>query len=350
MDVERWGQQCNKTGINRYVAFIRAALAHEHQFASLANGAFTELANRLDNAPLPSPFDDGARVVSKEVRSLIDQNKEPFFMFANLMDAHGPFNHVLSYDRSLYDVPLSWNSGKYSTHKLNTEGITEDTHHHVEHTRELYVGAVDYLDRKVSDLVNWLNANTERETVVVITADHGENLGFDADEELLAHRGVLTEGLLHVPLIVVNAPDSWKDIDQSRYVSHCSLGGLLVGLANGEVPDITADRVAGERIGSNVPEAADEDERAEWDRMIRVVYDGETKYEWDSADETTRYRLDAERPNWQEPTEGDVPVEELEAEFFDEPLAEYKQRARSRSEAADVDDVIEDRLSDLGYV
>ncbi len=350
MDVERWGQHCDESGLARYAAFVRAALSDDSPLASLGNGIFAELSARFDDAPIPTPFDDGAKIVAKETQELVEDTREPFFLFANFMDGHGPFHHVLDYDRSLYDVPFSWNSGEYGTHAVNTEGVTDENRHHVENTRELYGAAVDYLDRQVCDLIDWLDANTDRETTVVVTADHGENLGYDADDQLLAHKGVLTEGLLHVPLLVVNAPDEFDAVDESRYVSHCSLGELLVSLANGDVPDVTAEWIAAERIGSNMANNASEDERAEWDRMIRVVYDGETKYEWDSAGETTRYRLDADQPNWQEPTDGDVPVDELEAEFFDEPLSEYKQRARNRSEDADVDDVIEDRLSDLGYV
>lgn len=350
IDVERWGQECDEDGLARYAAFVRASFDHDHPLASLANGVLVEVANRFADAPFPTPFDDGARLVAKESRRLVDSEPEPFILFTNFMDAHGPFHHVWGYDDSIHDVPRSWDSGDYGTHALNTEGVTEENRHHVENTRGLYGAAVDYLDRQVGEFVDWLHANTDQETTVVITADHGENLGYTADEELLAHKGVLSEGLLHVPLLVLNAPVGYESIDETRYVSHLKLGDLLVGLATGEVPDVTADRVPAERIGSNMADDATEADRAEWDRMIRVVYDEDTKYRWDSEGDRRRYRLNPERPNWQEQLDDDVPVEDLESEFFDDPIGEYKRRAREQTDNLAVDDVTNGRLEDLGYL
>jgi hypothetical protein len=149
---------------------------------------------------------------------------------------------------------------------------------------------------------------------------------------------------------VLNAPDGWQAVDESRYVSHLALGELLVGLANGDVPDVTADRIPAERIGSNVPDSASDAERAEWDRMLRVVYGGQTKYQWDSQGDRRRYDLDPDRPNWQEETAGEVPVSDLESAFFDGPLDEYKQRAREGAAGVDVDEATAERLEDLGYL
>ena len=307
MDVERWGQQCDADGIRRYLAFARDALAHDNPLASLGNGVLVEVADRFADAPFPTPFDDGARLVEKQSKELVSGESDPFFLFTNFMDAHGPFHHVRGYDSSLHDIPVSW------------------------------------------ELVDWINSNTDRETTIVVTADHGENLGLPADGELLAHKGVLTEGLMHVPLLVLNAPSDLTDIDKNRYVSHLSLGKLLAGLARNEIPDITADRIPGERIGSNMADSATEDERAEWDRMIRVVYDQEIKYEWDSEGDQARYRLSAEKPNWQEKIDEDLPRETLDGGFFDIPLHEYKEAARHEDDRREVDEATRNRLADLGY-
>lgn len=350
MDVERWGQQCEKTGWRRYVAFLRDAMDHEHPSASLANGIAVELKHRFAAANVPTPFDDGARLVDGELRELIEDGSEPIFGFANFMDAHGPFDHVWWYDNSLYDVPRKWSSAAYGTHRLNVEGVTEQNRHHFEFTREIYGAAVDYLDRTVAELVDWVRANTERETTVVVTADHGENLGFSADRELLAHKGVLTEGLLHVPLLVINPPKGWEKIDETEYVSHLSLGDLLVGLADGTVPDVIRSRIPAERIGSNMADNATEAERAEWDRMIRVVYEERRKHEWDSEGGSVQYRLNPERPNWQERLDEAAAIDRLEPEFFAKPLDEYKRCARETAASVDVDETTEERLSDLGYL
>jgi len=351
MDVERWGQECDAEGIDRYVAFLRSALAHERPLRSLANGVLVEIDDRLAELPIPKLLDDGARIVAREALRQAERTPEPFVMFTNFMDVHAPLAHVRGYDRDLHDAPLSWTTGAYNTHEVNV-GDPDDYATELAYTRGLYAAATDYVDRRVATFVDRLQEATDRETTVVVTSDHGENLGFDADGGLVAHKGVLTEGLLHVPLEVLNAPDDAAHAGSvDRYVSHLRLGELVAGLGEGRLPDVTADRIPAERIGSNMAGNATEAERAEWDRMIRVVYDGDVKYEWDSEGDRSRYRLDPDRPNWQERLDDDVPVEEYEPAFFDEPLAAYKRRALAeRRGDREVDDATASRLADLGYV
>ena len=347
MDVEQWGQECDASGLERYAQFVRAALDDDHPLYSLANGVLAELKHRFDEWPVANPLDDGAKIVAREATRLAREGTEPFVCFTNFMDAHSPLTHVRGYDRSLHDAPITWHSGEFSTHEVNTEGI-EGHEADVEHTRGLYAASIDYLDRQVEAFIDAMQAATDRETTFVVTADHGENMGFEADDYLMAHKGPLTEGLLHVPQLVVNAPESVGEV--TGYASHLALGDLLVGLANGEVPDVTRERIPAERIGSNMAAAASEEERARWDRMIRVVYEGTDKYVWDSSGARVRKRLDPERPNWEERAAEDVDVSTFERECFDVPLAEYKREARAAADDLDVDEATEDRLRNLGYL
>jgi hypothetical protein len=134
-----------------------------------------------------------------------------------------------------------------------------------------------------------------------------------------------------------------------RYYSLLSLGEFLARIAHNEFPDTTADRIPGERTGSNMADSTTEDERATWDRMIRVVYDGKTKYQWDSEGDQARYRLSDERPNWQKKIDEDLPRETLDGEFFEVPLYEYKEKARRKNNRHEVDETTQSRLEDLGY-
>ncbi|AKU07577.1 MULTISPECIES: sulfatase-like hydrolase/transferase [Haloferax] len=351
IDAEKFGQECEETGLARYLAFLKASLASDHPVQSLANGALVEFDRQFAELPVPKPLDDGANIVSREAVKLVREHgdADPFFMFTNFMDAHGPLTHVRGYDSDLHDAPYSWTTGEYSTHEVNVSGELEENWEHIEHTRGLYGAAIDYLDRKVCSFIDRVQDETDRETTFVITADHGENLAFEADGGLLAHKGVLTEGLLHVPLLVVNAPEGYDD-SETGYFSHVDLGRLLVGLARGETPDVFEARIAAERIGSNMAADASEAERREWDRMIRVVYDGADKYEWDSNGTRLRHRLDPDRPNWQELAAEDVDIGDLDEAFFDAPLDEYKREAVTASTDHDVDQTTKSRLSDLGYI
>ena len=348
MDAEKWGQSCDETGIRRNLAYLRDALAHEHPLYSLANGALVELDRFTAELPVPKPLDDGASIVSREAEKLIRAGPEPFFLFTNYMDVHGPLTHVRGYDRQIHDASLSWTSGVIDNEEIES-GLIEENRRDLENYRGLYAAATDYLDRKVAALIDEVDAATDRETTFVITADHGENLGYPEEDRRFAHRSGLSEGLLHVPLLIVNPPDG-VEFAESGYVSHLRLGDLLVGLANGGVPDVTEERIAAERIGSNQPVNPNAAALRDPDRQIRVAYEGGDKYLWDSEGDSVRYRLDPERPSWQAVYERDVDVSAYERALFDVPIEEYRRSAEAESHASEVDAATADRLQDLGYL
>jgi arylsulfatase A-like enzyme len=265
------------------------------------------------------------------------------------MDVHGPLTPVRAYDSSLYNASPSWSSRAFDGRAVEhgeIDGIRNDIEHH----RDLYAAATEYLDRVIDDLVDWLHANTGEETTVVVTADHGENLGYEADRRLFAHRSGLTEGLLHVPLLVLNPPEE-MDQTVNEYVSQLRLGELLTGLATGTVPDVTDDVIPAERIGFNVPMNPNATPLRDEDRAIRVAYEGEVKYQWDSLGNRRRYRLDRERPSWQQLEAEDTDVFDCESRLFAVPIDEYRQwvETSSADRTASVDESIEQRLADLGY-
>jgi arylsulfatase A-like enzyme len=355
MDVERWGQDCEETGLARYLAFVRAAASHDRPVESLANGLLVEVDKTMADLPVPKPFDDGGAIVAREARRLVEGADEPFVLFTNFMDVHGPLTPVRGYDDSLYDAPLSWSSRAFDGRAVEygeLEGIREDIQHH----RDLFDAATEYLDRVVTDLIDDIQAATDRETTVVVTADHGENLGYEADDRLFAHRSGLTEALLHVPMVIVDGPDGDAEGDGDTtvvdgLVSHLRLGELLVALAGGDRPDVTDDRIPAERIGFNVPVHPDARPLRDEDRMVRVAYEGTDKYQWDSLGNRSRYAIELDRPSWQElAAEGDaVDVDRYESALFDVPIGEYRRRAEDDETTAEVDAAVEDRLADLGY-
>ncbi len=348
LDAERWGQDADETGIARYLAFLRSALAHDYPIQSVANGILVEIDDWLADIPFEKPLDDGANIVAREAKTLVSAASEPFVLFTNFMDVHGPLTPVRAYDNSLYDAPPSWSSGAFDGRAVehgDIDLIRDDIKHH----RDLYAAATEYLDRVVTDLIDWTQVNTNKETTIVVTADHGENLGYEADRRLFAHRSGLTEGLLHVPLLVLNPPGETAQTDD--YVSHLRLGELLTGLANGTVPDVTDDVIPAERIGFNVPVNPNATSLRDADRAIRVAYEDNTKYQWDSLGNRRRYRLNPDRPSWQELDSETVEIGEYETSLFNTPINEYRTSAQTSTEdkIPAVDDNVAERLSNLGY-
>ncbi|WP_122091017.1 sulfatase-like hydrolase/transferase [Halalkalicoccus subterraneus] len=349
MDMEKFIQDREGDGIGRFVEFGRAALGHDHPLESLANGALFKANDLFRRAPLPKLLDDGASIVAREGVSMVQDADEPFFLFTNFMDAHGPVHHVLGYDRDLHSAPNTWTSFEFDDWDINTGGVQDHHEQDLQYHRELYGAAIDYLDRKVASFVERLQEETDRETTVVITADHGENLAFPADEEIFGHTSSLTEGLLHVPCYLINPPAGYESVER-EYVSHLELGTLIAGLAAEETPDVFAERIPAELVGIGVGGAPnDPEEHRYWDRMLRCVYDGETKYVWDSLGGSTEYALDPERPCWQETAAEDVEIPSWAGEFFDVEISEYKERARESESHREVDPDVERRLEELGY-
>lgn len=330
-----------------YKRFLTAAIRSDSPAKSLANGVLGALDSIASGRPVPQVLDGGTTGTIRQCRRSIDRTTEPFVLFTNLMEAHTPLANVVGYDDSLHSVPNTYSTAQLSVWDLIEDG--EDHTSYLDHRRALYGASIDYLDRKLDAFVDWVDATTDRETTIVVTADHGENLGYEMEDGLVRHKSSLSEGVLHVPLCVINPPPGFAFGDE-RYVSQLSLGELLTNLAHGTCTDVTADRIPAELVGMSAgPEPPSR--RSYWDRMSRCVYDGETKYVWDTRGETRKYRLDHSLPNWQriETTAGQVP--DWAGQFFDDGIVEAKRRAtRTERESAEVSAGTASRLEQLGYM
>ncbi len=138
------------------------------------------------------------------IARLIQQPK-PFFLFLHYWDPHTPYLPPPPYDRKFYpkdrnpydpnnhsmDEAWAWDVFRWYLHEW-VPGVTD-----AEYVISLYDGETAYLDRHLRPIFQAL-APVQAETLVILTADHGEIL----DEQLgyFDHHG-LYEGNLHVPLI-----------------------------------------------------------------------------------------------------------------------------------------------------
>jgi len=351
MDVETFGQENSHEGVRKYAAYLRAALGHDHPLQSVLNGAFATLDDLAGSLPVAKPFDDGATAVLRRARRQVERRSGPFVQFVNVMEAHAPHTPIRGYDDSVYDVPTTWTSHDFDSFEINVHGETKAHEDDLGRFRDLYSAAIDYLDRHVAAYVEWLLAETDRETTVLVTADHGENLGLPSDDGgMVAHSASCSEGLLHVPLAVVNPPAGYP-ARVEEFVSHLALRRLVVGLATGETPDISAGpkEMVAERIGSNATsDRLTDAEATRISRTIRCAYDGDRKFEWDTTGYTARHELSWDRPNWQKTVEESVDVTPYEGRFGT-PIEAVGVRACNASDA-DVDEGTRNRLEDLGYL
>lgn len=342
-------------GMAQYLTFLREALRSDHPAKSVTNGVFALLDRYQSTLPVPKLFDDGANIVSRSIRQQISDVEEPFVCFANYMDAHSPMHHVRGYDSTLHDAPRTWSSADFP-HLYEVFFDLNDAHDHhanfLSQYRDLYAAAIDYLDRKVVSLMKTIQERTSRPTTFIITSDHGENLGYKHEEYLFGHNSSLSEGLLHVPLEIVNPPSEFSSVQQGLF-SQLDLGSLVTAITKGETPNLCRSSVPAELIAGEVDFAKDflsEKQYNYFKRAQRAIISQNKKHVWDTCGNTIRYCL-SDRPNWQERIEENVSIPDHSA--FKITLDEYRANVEpdsSFTERQDINDATEDRLEELGYL
>jgi hypothetical protein len=339
--------------------YLSRSVRHPHPVRSFANGILWKY-NPYDylysGRPWPETKDNGTEEVLSVAESSILDNESsniPVFAFLNLMEAHFPMYHHRNYDRDIHSVPHSWTS------KDGPDGGAYEISHNVEkyeqyleNYRSLYSASIDYLDRYVSEWIDDIRRQTDNDTTVVITSDHGHNLGTEADGSLFGHHTSLSEAVLHVPLLIINPPDGYPE-HQNDLVSHLELGELLVALAQDEQYRFDTGHVLAEVIGHTGAFPINS-KLTYWDRLIRCVYDGSTKTTWDTLGTVDTYSLNFSSPSRQihkKNLNGSYPNEDKR--LFDVDIQTAKRTAVLKeidSGESEIDDGVEQRLADLGYV
>lgn len=350
------GDGADLGGVAFYTQFLKSVIHHDAPIQSILNGAAGQLDQWLARAPIPKLLDDGAKPVSRKILHDVNQTDEPFLLFANYMDAHYPMHHVLGYDRSLHDAPNSWTSFGFDGYlelMYNVDDAVDRYHDFVSTYRNLYAAAIDYLDRQVSHTIRSLLTETEHETTIVVTSDHGENLGYRADDRMFWHNCSLSEGLLHVPLEIINPPAEFEPTVEEMF-SQRNLGKLLSTLAEGTTSELFEPRVPAEIVGCTVGSGEDilTPQEQEWhNRAQRAVISMERKVLWDSLGNITVYELDSERPSWQNQTNEEA-SKGLGDSFFDSEIVSYRDQFEKAGtcDTSEVSEATQERLEELGYL
>jgi arylsulfatase A-like enzyme len=120
----------------------------------------------------------------------------PFFAFLNFMDAHDPYTPPASFRSRFSSTTVKPAAAKGSSASPNEPLTPAD----VQHTRDVYNGAIAYLDAELGVLFRELDRRGLLDnTLVVVTADHGEEF---AEHGLVEHGNSLYRPSLHVPLLI----------------------------------------------------------------------------------------------------------------------------------------------------
>ncbi len=157
----------------------------------------------------PKPYTDlGAQKATEMITTWINKyagKRKPFFLFANYMEAHLPYDppkRILASLDSKETGPLMNSFSvlpceQAGAYVVNPRGYSSDW---LARVSQLYNAEIAYLDEHIGTLLSCLrDSGTLDDTVLIITSDHGENLG---EHNFIGHEFSLFNTVLHVPLII----------------------------------------------------------------------------------------------------------------------------------------------------
>lgn len=224
-----------------FTTLIQRTLAHQHRSKSLVNvGTFlwdrmldvaqskgSSLAQRFQVEY--SPDRNTEKII--EILDRVSERSEPFFLFANYMDCHRPYNPPeeirqqfldgdisrSELDRLDFEVARPWRF----IERLDQGETIPDSQ--IELLRKLYAAEVHTVDQHLQQILDALDDRGLREeTLIVVTADHGENLGEEDsfNRRRMGHEGSMSEHLTHVPLVIAHPDFSAVTVDKPVSLRH----------------------------------------------------------------------------------------------------------------------------------
>ena len=229
--------------------------------------------------------DGGAAASLSVFRSFLDgRGDRPFFGFFNVMEPHAPYaaprGHGARRSLAALRTVRRWNADRMLRYCTDREEIAADE---LSMLRSQYRAEISYTDAWLGRLLQALDdVSLLGETVVAVTADHGENLG---EHHRLSHVHSMHETLLHVPLAI--AGPGVGTGDGAVPVGLAALPATLLAALDGRWLDpaaagapvaeyeSAAAQVSGaRRLDEQVPPELRDDLRARW----VATYEGTLKY------------------------------------------------------------------------
>jgi arylsulfatase A-like enzyme len=221
----------------RYARYLLRALKHDQPVRSLRNLAVRFVREMSRDSDLLrtlhpqlhyntlyrySPDTNTDRI--SQIISAESETDAPFFLFSNYLDTHRPYIPPTEFQQEILGRTLSFKEIEYLNEfvahpwrfieAVAAESLDETE---VETVRDLYAAEMRSVDAHL-ELVRaqLLENGLLEDTVIIVTADHGENLG-EVDvrgERRMGHKESFTEALLNVPLVVIHPKLSPQLVDK----------------------------------------------------------------------------------------------------------------------------------------
>lgn len=332
--------------------YVKEALAHDAPFRSILNGFYKKFESR---GGAHDPETERASVYVTEFLDWLDARDGPWAACLNFMDAHTPFAPKPEYDR-WSDEPAQ-EARRREVSDDTPESFTRAYWDHLAALEPLYDGSIRQADAAVERLVGSLaDRGCLRDTLVVVTADHGEGFGeqsaLDQRVRLRHHSWGIDEALTHVPLVVrpPGEPDGRTVVEP---VTLTRFPAVVEGVLDGGDPadlfvpdgDVVSSTYRIEPPGNelNLPRS----ERSKYFGPWRAVYrrTGDTVMKYARRDDRSATFAVPDAQTTVRRSDNDSGVVESVFSRFEKAGIELGSAVER-----DMDDSVETRLEDLGYL
>ena len=157
-----------------------------------------------------------ASTVTEKASLWLELNRrEPFFLWLHYLDPHVPYRPPDMPAELRAEYPESWITARAYWYQVMQNSDPETRARYQEFCRKMYAEEVRYVDRWFGELIVALKeSGLYEDSLVVVTADHGEEL---FDHGAFEHGHSMYEELLRVPLLVKwpKATEADKRISQT---------------------------------------------------------------------------------------------------------------------------------------
>lgn len=311
--------------------------------------------------------DSGARYANRQIYTALRRlraDERPFFMFVHYEEPHGPYRPPPKHNCYLPDGvspkmarQVNQDQWKYFVNPASMDG--QD----FEILTALYDAEITYLDTRVAEVLDWLEeSGMLDQTMVIITADHGENIG---DHQMMGHQYCLYDTLLHVPLIIYYPRGIASHSRVTHQVQTLDLLPTVLSMLGDTSSEVYHslqghDLLSSTRHDFTIAEWARPDlstfykrfpgvDVSQYDRALKMIRTDQHKYIWASDDKHELYDLQAD------PDEARNIIAEHPdiAQDLDRRLTEWCTSFEATTpldEAPDFDEGVRERLRALGYL
>jgi len=178
-----------------------------------------------------------ADLINRDALNLLtaaETKKSSFFLFVNYMDAHEPYMAKAPFDHRFGTADSAWTSENYMFVKLDFRlknmKVPKRT---VDLLTTLYDNSIAYEDDQIGSLIRTLKErNLYDNSLIIVTADHGEGLG---SSRVLSHPGSVYQAHVGIPLIV-KYPHQQEGAVMEQAVSQIDLLPTILAAAGVKPP------------------------------------------------------------------------------------------------------------------